>query len=63
MVTSPTDIKLVKDYEKDLATWTEKDMKVHHMMANTLPNTIFVHLVDKDSAHAYYTTLCTLFEK
>ena len=38
-------------------------MKVCHMMVNTLPNTIFIHLVGKDSAHAYYTTLCTLFEK
>ena len=38
-------------------------MKVQHMIANTLPNSLFVHLVNKDSAHEYYTTLCHLFEK
>ena len=62
---TPDEIKLVAEYEKDLAwaTWTEKDMKVQHMIANTLPNSLFIHLVNKDSAHEYYTTLCHLFKK
>ena len=46
---TPDEIKLVAEYEKDLATWTEKDMKVQHMITNTLPNTLFVHLVNKNS--------------
>ena len=33
------------------------------MIANTLPNTIFVRLVGKSTAHEYYTVLCSLFEK
>ena len=60
---TPDEIKLVAEYEKDLATWTEKDMKMQHMIANTLPNFLFVCLVNKDSAHECYTTLCNLFEK
>ena len=38
-------------------------MKVRHMIANTLPNSLFIRLVNKDSAHKYYTTLCNLFKK
>ena len=46
---TPDEIKLVAEYEKDLATWTKKDTKVQHMITNTLPNTLFVCLVNKDS--------------
>ena len=28
MVTTTTEVKLIEDYTKDLATWTKKDMKV-----------------------------------
>ena len=38
-------------------------MKVQHMITNTLPNSLFVHLVNKNSACEYFTTLCSLFEK
>ena len=62
-VTTTAEVKLVEDYTKDLVTWTKKDMKVWHMIANTLPNSFFVHLVNKNSAREYFTTLCGLFEK
>lgn len=61
--TTSEEIQSVEDYEKSLATWTEKDTKVRHMIANTLPNTLFIRLVGKDSAHGYFSTLQGLFEK
>ena len=33
------------------------------MITNTLPNSLFVCLVNKNSAREYFTTLCGLFEK
>lgn len=60
---TPDEIKLVEDYERNLTTWIEKDTKVRHMIANTLPNSLFVRLVGKDSAHEYFTALRNLFEK
>ena len=63
MPADATEYKLVADYEKDLATWDEKDMKMQHMIMNTLPNSTFIHLMNKTSAHEYFTTFYTLFEK
>ena len=60
---TPDETKLVEEYDKDIVAWTKKDTKVRHMIANTLPNSLFVRLVGKDSAHEYFTTLCNLFEK
>ena len=62
-VMTPDEIKLVEEYDKDIVAWTEKDTKVQHMIVNTLPNSLFVRLVDKDSVHKYFTTLHNLFEK
>ena len=33
------------------------------MITNTLTNSLFVHLVNKNSTREYFTTLCGLFEK
>ena len=59
----PAEVKSVSDYETALETWCEKDSKVHHIMVNTLPNPLLMCLINKDSAHEYFTALSTLFEQ
>ena len=40
-VTTPDEVKEVTEYVKNLAVWVEKDAKVWHIIANTLPNSLF----------------------
>ena len=62
-LSSPAEVKSVSDYKTALETWCEKDSKVHHIMVNTLPNFLLMCLVNKTSAHEYFTALLTLFEQ
>jgi hypothetical protein len=54
---------VVAEYTKNLTMWIEKDAKVQHMIANTLPNSLFIRLINKKSAFKYFTTLSALFEQ
>ena len=63
MVTTPDKVKEVTEYVKNLAVWVEKDAKVRHIIANTLPNSLFIRITNKKSAHEYFDTLSTLFEQ
>ena len=63
MVTTPDEVKKVTEYVKNLAVWIEKDAKVQHIIANTLPNSLFICITNKKSAHEYFNTLSTLFEQ
>ena len=63
MVKILDEVKAVTEYSKDLTVWTKKDTKVQHIIANTLPNSLFIHLVNKNSAAKYFTTLSALFEQ
>ena len=62
-VTTPDKIQAVADYPKSLATWSEKDAKVQHIIVNMLPNTLFIRLVNKKSAFEYLDMLSALFEQ
>ena len=42
VATTPDKVKKVTEYVKNLAVWVEKDTKVQHIIANTLPNTLFI---------------------
>ena len=63
MVTTPDEVKKVTEYVKNLVVWVEKDAKVQYIIANTLPNTLFIHITNKKSAHEYFNMLSTLFEQ
>jgi len=57
------EVKAVAEYTKDMTTWIEKDVKVQHIIATTLPNSLFIRLINKKSAFKYFTMLSTLFEQ
>ena len=61
--TTPDEVKAVMEYAKTLPTWVEKDAKVRHIIANTLPNSLFIRLANKKSAYEYFDMLSTLFEQ
>ena len=63
MATTPDEVKAVAEYAKTLPTWVKKDAKVRHIIANTLPNSLFIHLANKKSVYEYFDTLSTLFEQ
>ena len=62
-VTTPDEVKEVTEYVKNLAVWVEKDAKVQHIITNTLPNSLFICITNKKSAHEYFDTLSTLFKQ
>ena len=57
------EVKAVAEYTKDLTVWTEKDAKVQHIITNTLPNSLFIRLINKNSTAEYFMTLSTLFKQ
>ena len=61
--TTPDEVKAVVEYAKTLPTWVEKDAKVQHIIANTLPNSLFICLANKKSMYKYFDTLSALFEQ
>ena len=61
--TTPDEVKEVTEYVKNLVVWIEKDAKVRHIIANTLPNSLFICITNKKSAHENFDTLSTLFEQ
>ena len=63
MVKTPDEVKVVTEYTKDLTVWTKKDAKVQHIIGNTLPNSLFICLINTNSAAEYFMTLNTLFKQ
>ena len=61
--TTPDEVKAVAEYAKTLPTWVKKDAKVRHIIANTLPNSLFIRLANKKSTYEYFDTLSTLFKQ
>lgn len=62
MATTSDEIAAVEAYEKNLPTWFEKDLKVKHIIVGTIPNSLLIHLVNKDTSFEYYNTLKNLFK-
>ena len=63
MVTTPDEVKKVTEYVKNLVVWVEKGTKVQHIIINTLPNSLFIHITNKEGAHEYFNMLSTLFKQ
>src|SRR6267154_1641685 len=57
------EVKAMKEYEKELTEWVEKDAVVRQQIAVVIPNTLFVKLLSKSTAKEYYDTLKAQFEQ
>lgn len=60
--TTAAEIKEVDDYETASEKWHEKNALVKQQIAVTIPNSLFLQIKSKPTAHKYYEALKTHFE-
>jgi len=57
----PEELQAVEDYEIALGKWVEEDAIVQQQIAVTIPDSIFIDLMSKQTAHEYFEVLCKKF--
>lgn len=60
--TTTEEIEAVEKYEEDFATWLEKDTIVKYLIMSTIPDSIYISLMGKNTSHDFFLALKEWFE-
>lgn len=61
--TTLDEVNAVKAYKKALAEWTKEDGIAKHTIAMTLPNPLFMHILQHNTTKGYFDTLKAMFKQ